>query len=293
MDLLVLLVFLGMLCSYVVSPPFESEADIRGPLITVYALSRICRRWSSSTLPFGIILLCFVGFLPGTPPSTSFASLGSLVAFVWELLLLHLHIHPSPIFLLPPDRVLPLSTLVWQILSRTFVPVVAFFIPGLIISFFLLSATLYDNLFWHSTTSTTRTLALSMETRVLTLALFFLVIFFLCCTLSGALLVHPFLSPPDGSTPLSWDRYSKPIGLGARQAFIRVVAAYSSPYYFPAPLNILHILFVQLPIAVLGLCGRKTVPRGLSTMERALWRSTVAPIVFVLSTLWLWNLRTR
>ena len=131
-----------------------------------------------------------------------------------------------------------------------------------------------------------------MEIRVYMLGLLFLLLLFLCSALGAVAIVHPFVYPQDDPAPPLWDRYSKRVGIEARQAFARIVSAYVNPYYFPAPLNILHFLLIQFPTAVLILSGR-TVPSGLMVAERVLWRVTVAPFVFLLSGFWLWNLRAR
>ena len=82
-------------------------------------------------------------------------------------------------------------------------------------------------------------------------------------------------------------------GLAARQAFVCAVATYDVPYYYPAPLNLVPVLFVRLPAAVLALFGRKSAPRWLQLVEKILWRLCVAPLAFVFNGLWLWNLRAQ
>ncbi|KAH9944443.1 RNI-like protein [Epithele typhae] len=254
----------------------------RGPLIALYALSRLCRRWSASTLSFALILGSFISFVPSTPPATSSAFLFAMLAFAWQIVLLHLPVHPSPLYLLPVERILPLTVLVWRGLLRTFLPVTAFFLPGFLISFFLLSVSLYDNFFVLSCGLFDQAMSSPMETRVLIFTLFIVMFIFLCCALGGAVLVQPFLTSPEGPAPLTWDRYSPYIGVEARRVFARTVAIYSGPYYFPAPLNILHILFVQFPAAVGAIAGCKSRSKVFDVAEKVLWRVTVAPFAFTM-----------
>ena len=286
--------FLGLLCNYLIDPPLQTEvatSNLRGTLLSLYALSKLFTIWSSATLPFLLVLISFLMSLPSPPLPNMFAYTLLLVAFSWKILLLHLPVQPSPLFLLPPEQMLPLAVLVWRGLARTFVPIVAFFIPGLFISLVLLSISLNDRFYFVGAVTFT-TIPSPMESRAVFLALFTILFIFLCCALGFSVLIHPFLAPHEGPARSSWDRYSSSVGLEARQAYNRAVRTYSVPYYFPAPLNILHILFVRIPRAVLILAGYKAMPRSLEVVERVLWRFTVAPFTLALSALWLWNLRT-
>ncbi|TBU48415.1 hypothetical protein BD309DRAFT_987343 [Dichomitus squalens] len=294
-DLLVYLAFLGLLCNYLIDPPYQTEvatSDTRSTLLSLYALSKLFTSWSSATLPFSLVILSFLISIPLPPLPDTFAYTLLLLAFSWKILLLHIPVQPSPLFLLPPEQMLPLAVLVWRGLARTFVPIVAFFIPGLFISLVLLSTSLNDRLLFNGYATLTM-IPSPMASRVVFLALFTVIFIFLCCALGFSVLIHPFLAPHEGPARSSWDRYSSSVGLEARQAYIRAVRTYSTPYYFPAPLNILHILFVRIPRAAFILAGHKATPRSLEVVEEVLWRVTVAPFTFAISTLWLWNLRTR
>ena len=234
-------------------------------------------------------LLCFLFYLPSTPPESSGAFNWSLAAFAWLSLLLHLPVHPTPIFLLPFDQVLPLSILASRSLGRVFVPAFAFFFPACVLLLAMLSASLDGSLLQLSKLNSWSPPS-PVETRYLMGGLIIFVLL-LSFALGFSILVHTLLTPQDGPAPLTWDKYSTPVGLEARRAFVRVVTAYSGPHYFPAPLNQLHILLIQFPSAISAILGRGSVPRKLAVLEVGLWRATVAPFTFLVSGLWLWNLR--
>ena len=293
-DLSVYFAYLAILANYLLNPPLRADvtlSDPRGIMINLYSLSRLCRPWSSATLPLALVLLTFLVSFPSTPLPDSFSYTVLLMAFSWQIIVLHLPVHPSPLFLVPPDHSLPLAVLVWRGISRTFVPVVAFFVPGMLISLFLLSLSLSDIFPWLYADAVGH--ASPMETRVIFLSLFTVIFLFLACALGSSVLVHPFFAPTEGPAPLSWDRYSRSVGLEARQAFVRAVATYAAPYYFPAPLNLLQVLLVQLPRAIDALAGQKSYANAIGTVEKGLWRLMVAPFTFVLSAFWLWNLPRR
>ncbi|KAI0724494.1 hypothetical protein C8T65DRAFT_626672 [Cerioporus squamosus] len=292
-DFLVYLVYLGVLCSYLLDPPVDAQVFAlypRSGWIALYALLRICRSWSLITPPFLLTLLALILTFPSTPLPDSIAYTLLLVAFSWKIVLLHLHVHPSPLFLLYPERTLPLAVLVWRGLAQTFIPVVAFFIPGLLVSLFLLSTSLSDKFLWFRTAFSAS--ASPMESRVIFLSLFTIFFLFLICALGYAVLIHPFLASSEGPCEVPWDRFSTSVGLEARQLYARTVDTYTTPYYFPAPFNILQVLFVQLPQTVLSASLWDT-PKHTRRVEKVLWRIIIAPVTFVLSAFWLWNLPGR
>ncbi|KAI0757063.1 hypothetical protein C8Q80DRAFT_75694 [Daedaleopsis nitida] len=294
LDLSFWMIYLACLGNYLMDPPLQTElstSDNRVALIALYSLSRLLRPWSSTALPFGLSFLAFVLTFPSVPLPDTSAYTALLLAFSWQVILLHLPVHPSPLFLLAPDQILPLAVLVWRGLARTFIPVIAFFIPGLLISLSLLSISLSDK-FLHLTTTSTFT-ASPIESRVIFLSLFAIIFIFLCCALGFSVLVHPFLAPAEDSPPMLWDRYSKLVGKEARQTFARVTAAYAIPYYFPAPLNLLQLLLVQAPRRVAALFHWKAGMKPIGAVERVLWRISVAPFTFIIAAFWLWHLPGR
>jgi hypothetical protein len=87
----------------------------------------------------------------------------------------------------------------------------------------------------------------------------------------------------------SWDRYSAAVGLRSRRTFVTAVAAYSEPYYFPPPFNLLQILFVHLPRFLLELFGWKESPVA-EWVECVLWYLTSGPLTFVMvAVCWPWT----
>ena len=291
LDFLVYLVYLGLLSSYLLDPPVRTQVFAlfsRSGFIALYAFSRILRPWTSITPPFLLTLLSFTLTLPTIPHPDSSAYTILLIAFSWKVVLLHLPIHPSPLFLLYPEQTLPLAVLVWRGLIQTFIPVVTFFIPGLLISLYLLSISLSDKFLWLATPSSVS--ASPMDTRVVFLSLFTMIVLFLICALGYAVLIHPFLATTEGLSTVPWDRFTTSVGLEARQSFARTVDTYATPYYFPAPFNILQCLFVQLPQMVLV---RRDALCHTVRLEKMLWRVVIGPLTFILSAFWLWNLPGR
>jgi hypothetical protein len=87
----------------------------------------------------------------------------------------------------------------------------------------------------------------------------------------------------------SWDRYSAAVGLRSRRTFATAVAAYSEPYYFPPPFNLLQVLFVHLPRLLSQLFGWVESP-VTERVECALWYLTTGPLTFVMvAVCWPWT----
>lgn len=284
-----------MLCNYLLDPPIRAEiptSDCRTILLSSYALSRLFQAWSLATPPFVLVLISFLASHHSTPLPESCTYTLLLVAFSWNILLFHLPVHPSPLFLLSPEHILPLAVLIWQGLARTFIPVLAFFIPGLLISSVLFSLSMND-MFLISPASALVPMPSPLESRVVFLGLLTILFMSLCCAIGFAFFIHPFLLQHERPARSSWDRYSDSVGLEARQVYVHAVQTYATPRYFPAPLNLLHVVLVRIPRAGLIVTGLKVTTRWLEIVENILWRTVVAPFAFAVSTLWLWNLRTK
>lgn len=252
--------------------------------MSLYALSRVFQTWSLATPPFGLVLISFLASLSWTPLPETFAYILLLIAFSWNILLLHLPVHPSPLFLPQPEHILPLAVLVWRSLARTFIPILSFFIPGLFISFVLLSISLNDVFLLRPMVAFT-SISSPLQCRVVFFGL--LVIFFLSLyfALGFSVLIHPFLASDEGPARSLWDRYSKSVGLEARQVYLHAVQTYAASYHFPAPLNLLHVLLVRIPRTWLIVAGLQALPTWLEFVEIALWRTVVAPCTFIVSVL--------
>ncbi|KAH9946678.1 RNI-like protein [Amylocystis lapponica] len=248
-DFIFRLLYLATLAHFVLLPPLKVAESVNLPLpdmregfLVLYSAASTARQFSLSATPFILTLLAFLSCLPTVPFPENIAYSVLLFSFSWHALELHLPIHTSP--------VLPLAVLIWHGISRVFLPVVAFFLPALLLSLFLLSTSLSDM---------TSLNPAPMETRVAFLTLFSITFLLLLSSLVMLVLVYPSLSA--NPVPLSpWDRYST--------AFMRTVVAYSSPYVFPPPFNL-------IPGLVLSSLGQKEQLERLHTLEGILWRIVV------------------
>ncbi|KAI0335341.1 RNI-like protein [Cubamyces sp. BRFM 1775] len=223
-----------------------------------------------------IIYLCVLFYYINWPPS--YALFGSftftllLLAFYWEIVLLHFPVLPSPLLLASPDVVLPLSTLARRSLSRLIVPAV-FFIPGLFVSFFMLQLemTPFFARFGPGLIPTDRSATY--------LLLFTTFLFFLYCATIYSMLVHPFLAVSQGYKPDMdpWDRYTESVGLEARKGFFHAVRRYGTAYYFPTPFNLVQVLAVRIPRLMLVTFRRSMAAERITALDKALWRVISPP----------------
>ncbi|GBE78265.1 hypothetical protein SCP_0111480 [Sparassis crispa] len=287
--------YLALLTHFVLFPPVRSVSTVRSPtpdlreaLLMIYSGARLLQTWSLGTCPFLLVLLVFLYCLPSVPFPDGLAYSVLLFAFSWNVIELHIPRAPSPIFLFPFPRILPLAVLIWQGISRIFFPVVMFFLPALLLSLFLLSTSLSD-IFSHLLTVDSLDPA-PMETRVAFISLFAVIFSLLLCSIIMLVLVYPSL-PLDTQAHSPWDQYSKPVGLEARRALVRIVVAYCAPYAFPAPFNLVELLTVRLPVSLATVLGWKEVAMRFEVVERVFWRMTIGPIAAMVAGGWVWGLR--
>lgn len=144
LDLTFFLVYFLALVHYTVRPPVESAEPtktllpgLREAFIIVYASSQLCKRWEITIVPSILTLLAFLSCLPSIPRPQDGAYSVLLLAVSLQLLQLHLPRSPSPLLLLPFDFALPLATLVQHGIFKIFLPVITFFLPALLLAFFL------------------------------------------------------------------------------------------------------------------------------------------------------------
>jgi hypothetical protein len=172
-----------------------------------------------------------------------------------------------------------LATVLWHEFTRTIYPCLLFFLPATILASFFLSVALEDSIPRFLGVFTLSEPA-PMEIRMAFFVLWIILMLFMM--ISAALLVlfnSSFLST--SCQPVcSWDRYSVGVGLRSRKTFVAAVAAYSETYCFPPPFNILQILFVHLPRALLRLFGWTEFPVA-EQIEGVLWYLTTAPLTLV------------
>lgn len=240
-------------------------------------------------------LLAFCAFmlsLPAVPIPGSTAFFILLLAFALQILALHLPIPTSPLLFLDPENALPLASLFSLAIAKTAAPAFRFFLPVFTISFVLLSYSLADTFSLRIMANlefpipNLSLIPTPIETR--SAFLFILVIIFISFLSSLAILMNVLPKNCASPTLERWDRYTKPVGLEARRAFIYAVVYHSSPYMFPPPFNLLHFVFVRLP---------KTVARVIHIDDRYvedwnkyLWRISVGPLVAAMTVI-VWTLR--
>lgn len=293
LDLTFFLVYFLALVHYTVRPPVESAEPtktllpgLREAFIIVYASSQLCKRWEITIVPSILTLLAFLSCLPSIPRPQDGAYSVLLLAVSLQLLQLHLPRSPSPLLLLPFDFALPLATLVQHGIFKIFLPVITFFLPALLLAFFLLSTSLSDVLL--HLTFTIAAGPSPLEARTAYLALLAVLFILLLCSLMMLILVYPYLSSQD-PPPGRWDRFSRSIGSGARGAMVSVIATYTRPTYFPPPLNLLQFALVSIPSWIFRMLGRERWQAQINSVEEILWLVFVTPLVVVLSGIYLWG----
>lgn len=297
LDLFLNFVYLTVLANYAIMPPtLPVEEDIMAPqspvpglreiFLIVYSFAQMCKLEVYTVTPFILTFLAFFSSLPSIPMATDVAYSAVLIALSLHVIQLHFPLSPSPFHFLPCSYAMPLSTLIWHGVSQIFLPVLLFFFPALLLSLFLLSASLSDatNLAPYHIASQLAASPLEARTAFLTLFVVFFVL--MVCSLVLLVLAYPtFSSSPPTS---AWDRYSATIGADARRYTIRLLQIYSTPTMFPAPLNIIQYAFVQIPTSFYGLVRIKR-PYFLEILERALWIIFVSPLALLIGIFWVWG----
>lgn len=293
LDLVLFLLYFAALVHYAILPPVlpggpvqHLRPGMREVFIMVYASAQLFSSWDITIVPFIFTLLAFLACLPSVPRPQDGAY--SVVLFTVSLHLLQMHLprSPSPLMLFPFDLALPLAALVQHGIFRVFIPVIAFFLPALLLALFLLSTSLSDILMHLSANFIANASPLEARTAFLTLLAVLFIL--LLCSLMMLILVYPNLSSQD-PLPARWDRFSRPIGSEARRAMVAVIAKYSQPAYFPPPLNLAHFILIRIPSWVWGSLGRTRWQGWMSSIEDVLWLALVAPVAFAVSVLYLWG----
>lgn len=249
-------------------------------------MAQLCQPWTIFTVPFVLVLLAFASSLPWTPyqDDTSYSVL--LASLSLHIIFLQLPYTPSPLHLFPADQALPVAVLIWHGVSRVFFPVLVFFLPGVLLTVFLLSTSLSDTLFQPFVLFTLN--PSPMEARTAFLLLFALLFTLLLCSLLVLALVYPSVTfGPQGRS--RWDRYSLPIGLEARRTFVRTIVAYSTPYKFIPPLNVMELVLFRFPAIVVRSLGRRFLMDELTRPRRVVWRVFMGPFVLLAAGAWLWG----
>jgi hypothetical protein len=287
LDLLSQLVFFALLASYTLEPP-------RKPSIYLASLEYIHAReilllllgvtipWAPLGFPFALTTLAFVFNLPSVPFPPDFSFNVLLISLFLLIFQFHLPVPPSPVYLLQIEANLPFILLLCQRTHHIFTRVFGFFLPALLLSFYLLSLSLVDNflqypMFISQTPMQSRGSFLFLSVVVLVLIA---VSFFV-------------LAPVPLPTPVArqgslWDVYSKPIGIAARVNFVSVLLRYSEPYPFPPPFNLVYFILVWIPKTVLRILGASGPITAVESFRRILWRILVGPVMLVATICTLW-----
>lgn len=252
----------------------------QGVYIVIYSLATVLED-PVTCLPFFLVFLCFVVSRAPVPGEISYTL--TLLAILLNILQLHLPHPSSPIHLLPPRDILPLSTFLLDGFTTISVPVILFFAPLLIISSYLLSSALVD------TFLTINLEPAPMEARAMFLSFSAFVLLLTISSLAFAIL--SFSQPVQGNSgPIDrWDRYSLRAGLKSRKIFVRTVAKYSSPSYFPVPFNLFPLVLVRIPQIIVFLLRKSEWITAFDKLEMALWSVLVLPFSCVLAGFWLWG----
>jgi len=286
------------LAHYLLYPPAKSiitgkldEQGLREYFLTLFPLPLLARPWSIRSLPFLLAFLPYIFSLPSVPQPDDTSFMVLHFALGLQILFLHFPHPPSPVFLLPFQLSLPLSTLLTHSMSRMFFPVVIFFLPVTFLAAVLLSASVAETTLGFL--SMIPSDPSPMQSRVVFLLLFAVVILLLLLSLIVGAAKYPFILMAEDKMLLplgqNWDRYSRRVGLDARKTFVAALVRYSQPYYFPPPLNVVQLVFIRLPWRVLLILGKKGPFPHLEVVERILWRASVGPIVWLMSGVWLWK----
>lgn len=284
-NLLVLFVYLITLVCCVMYPSETARFGERsfgpqGVFIVIYSLGATLEQ-PDACLPFLLAFLSFVVSWAPSPGEVSYTV--TLVAILLTILQLHLPYPSSPIHLLPPRDILPLSTFLLDGFTTISVPVILFFAPLLAISSYLLSSALADIY---------PTLSLKpapMEARAVFLSFSVFVLLLTMSSLAFAILSSSQLAQGTAGPVDRWDRYTLRVGLKSRKIFTRTVAKYSSPSYFPVPFNLISLVLVRIPKVLIWLLRKSEWIGGFEKLETALWSVLVLPLSCVLAGFWLWG----
>lgn len=284
-NLSMLFVYLVTLAHYAMYPPETASTGdrsfgLRGVYIVVYSLAATLEE-PTACLPFLLVFLCFVSSRAPVPGETPYTL--TILAMLLNVLQLHLPYPSSPIHILPPQDILPLSTFLLGGFTRISVPVILFFAPLLVISSYLLSSALAD---------VYPTLSLKpspMEARAMFLSFSAFVLFLTVSSLAFAILASS--QPAQGTSDPTdrWDRYSLRVGLESRRIFVQKVAKYSSPFYFPVPFNLLSLVLVRVPQFFVLLLRKLEWITSFKKLEAALWSVLVLPLSCIVGGFWLWG----
>ncbi|KAJ7050568.1 hypothetical protein C8F01DRAFT_1178846 [Mycena amicta] len=283
-DLISFTTFFGILVSWVMHPPYEpADLDLDGEIqrtgwreivLVVLSASILCRPWNMFKIPALTLFTVFMVHLPSVPFAGGIGFDIILVCFACHAFQFHFPVAPSPLFLF--KRGLPFSAFLVHNFYIVLTPIL-FFLPIFILITTWLSMALSETFFSDSVSSLIPT---PIQTRTTVLYLFFLLVSVISYSLFIILAQGRSLTNTNG-----WDGYSAHVSHKARASFAKAVVAYTSPYTFPAPFNLLKVLILEIPSLFWVLLRH---PRPTSAQaEKLLWKLTVCPVALPVAALFL------
>lgn len=285
-DFTIQLGYLALLIHYILRPPDrpilalnDHQVDSRAIVLILYSFASICRASSAYIVPSLLAFVSFIYCLPAFPYAGESPYILLLAALVLHTISLHLPIAPGLNFIYAPRQSLPLATLLWAEFTTTFSTILLFYFPAFVLASYLLSVALADSIPQGPNPDVFRLLAAPMETRQAFVALWVVIVLLILIS-TGQLIMFKSSSNSSEQSSDPWDRYSRTIGLRARRRFVRVLTDYSTPYFFPVPLNLLQVLLIRLPAGILHWTAGVKL-RMVQHVEAVLWRCTVGPIAML------------
>jgi hypothetical protein len=194
-------------------------------------------------------------------------------------------------------RALPLAKVMETVGAEAWAPAFAFYVPMLYVLFVLLSTSAADtfNLFkwklpltislpWNDVSATVDPapgLARALFAGSIIIVLISVILFAAAMTM----LLPSF--PWQNRPPNPWDAFGPSFGFQTRRTVYLATKNYTHTRYFPAPLNLLELIFVEVPAIVLQSFRLKGSAEKLrSSAGVLLWNVLVLPTVCVFSLLW-------
>lgn len=278
------LIFVGTLAHYLLYPPSFITSfsyhwyGAREISILVIAASSLFAPWTVYSLSYILVLLGFLLTLPSAPLPGSLSFIFLHVALMVHVVSLHLPYPPSIVYLLYPSAFVPLSTLLVQGTLRIFFPITLFLLPALLLTSYLVSASLADTTLQLSNLNPA-----PMDSRT-SFSIFFLLVF--CLFLFAIFTSISVAEMTFVTSGEPWDRYTPAVGKLARQRFYCTVIRHTGHVFFP-PFNLLRLALFVLTF-VCSIFGYPRAPMA-KRVEIIIWRASVGLLGAVVASIWLWG----
>lgn len=290
LDLIMHLGYLATLVHFVMFPPVMHTVSFpnlgyREIFIMIFSLASLLRPPIALLTTHLLVFLSFVVCLPNSP-IPGYASFNFLLlSMISYLLQFHLPTSPSPTFFFFVHQTLPLSLFLWNGFKRAVIPIFAFFLPLFLVASYLLFYCLGD--FFFRTLESAPHLTAAPD--VTTSAFVWLSLIALAVIPISIIMSISSTSPLSGPESDPWDRFSPSIGMESRRVFTKVVAKYSTPYFFPTPFNLLPLVFVCFPSLLLRLFKKTEWQPTLHRVLQGIWVVFILPLSTVTAGLWVWG----